>query len=175
MLRGLLPAGTLTNLGLFGNGRAFEYLITKLAAHELPECRALATDMHRELALVIPAFVKRALDERYGLPAAERLAHVRESTARLAPRTGARESSPLVRLVEHDRRPNTRWSRRRFSRTPMLGGRSCVQTPARARSSARGSPPTAASDRREPWSTRSMRSRSSPTSRHIGISTAIAC
>src|SRR6266850_29028 len=29
MLRGLLPAGTLTNLGLFGNGRAFEYLITK--------------------------------------------------------------------------------------------------------------------------------------------------
>src|SRR5712664_1233777 len=27
LLRGLLPAGTLTNLGLFGNGRAFEYLI----------------------------------------------------------------------------------------------------------------------------------------------------
>src|SRR6266446_4820642 len=49
MLRGLLPAGTLTNLGLFGNGRAFEYLITKLAAHELPECRALAGDLHREL------------------------------------------------------------------------------------------------------------------------------
>ena len=33
LLRGLLPAGTLTNLGLFGNGRAFEYLITKMAAH----------------------------------------------------------------------------------------------------------------------------------------------
>src|SRR5205807_7310167 len=102
MLRGLLPAGTLTNLGLFGNGRAFEYLITKLAAHELPECRALATDIHRELALVIPAFVKRALDERYGLPAAERLGRVREVTARLAPRTGAREPSPAVRLLEYD-------------------------------------------------------------------------
>ena len=36
LLRGLLPAGSLTNLGLFGNGRAFEYLITKMAAHELP-------------------------------------------------------------------------------------------------------------------------------------------
>src|SRR5947209_16745233 len=57
MLRGLLPAGTLTNLGLFGNGRAFEYLITKLAAHELPECQALARDLHGELAQVIPAFV----------------------------------------------------------------------------------------------------------------------
>jgi len=102
MLRGLLPAGTLTNLGLFGNGRAFEYLITKLAAHELPECRTLATDLHRELALVIPAFVKRALDVRYGLPAAERLGRVREAMAKLAPRAGAKESGPIVRLLEHD-------------------------------------------------------------------------
>ena len=102
MLRGLLPAGTLTNLGLFGNGRAFEYLITKLAAHELPECRAMAEDLHRELTLVIPAFVKRALDERYGLPAAERQARVRDATARLAPQTGAHESAAAVRLLEHD-------------------------------------------------------------------------
>src|SRR5216684_2751316 len=102
MLRGLLPAGTLTNLGLFGNGRAFEYLITKLAAHELPECRTLATDLHRELSLVIPAFVKRALDERYGAPSAERLVRVREATARLAPTTTSGESAPSVRLIEHD-------------------------------------------------------------------------
>src|ERR1700687_6086299 len=86
LLRGLLPAGTLTNLGLFGNGRAFEYLITKMAAHELPECRQVATDLHRELALVIPAFVKRALDERYGRPSAERMARIRQATATLAPR-----------------------------------------------------------------------------------------
>ncbi len=102
MLRGLLPAGTLTNLGLFGNGRAFEYLITKLAAHELPECRTLAADLHRELELVIPAFVKRALDDRYGKPAAERMARVRESTAKLAARIGAGGSGPSVRLLEHD-------------------------------------------------------------------------
>src|SRR5204862_5452714 len=85
LLRGLLPAGTLTNLGLFGNGRAFEYLITKMAAHELPECRRLATDLHRELSLVIPAFVRRALDERYGMPAAERIEHVRESVKGMVP------------------------------------------------------------------------------------------
>ena len=102
MLRGLLPAGTLTNLGLFGNGRAFEYLITKLAAHELPECRALAIDLHRELGLVIPAFVKRALDDRYGTPSADRLRRVREGTGKLAPRTGAVDSGPSVRLLEHD-------------------------------------------------------------------------
>src|SRR5579864_3941075 len=77
LLRGLLPAGTLTNLGLFGNGRAFEYLITKLAAHDLPECRRLATALHRELSLVIPSFVRRALDDRYGRPAAERISRIR--------------------------------------------------------------------------------------------------
>jgi thymidylate synthase ThyX len=113
LLRGLLPAGALTNLGLFGNGRAFEYLITKLAGNELPECRRLATDMHRELALVIPAFVKRALDERYGRPSAERMARIRETTAAMArrgdvePSTGPSvaeraQGAPSVRLVEFD-------------------------------------------------------------------------
>jgi thymidylate synthase ThyX len=103
LLRGLLPAGALTNLGLFGNGRAFEYLITKMAAHELPECRRLAADLHRELALVIPAFVKRALDDRYGRPAAERMAKVRSATASLAPHGSlAPAAGPSVRLLEFD-------------------------------------------------------------------------
>jgi thymidylate synthase ThyX len=110
LLRGLLPAGALTNLGLFGNGRAFEYLITKLAAHELPESRRVAADLHRELSLVVPAFVRRALDDRYGLPAAERMARIRERVKGIA----AQSPSPLagegrgggvapgVRLVEYD-------------------------------------------------------------------------
>lgn len=102
LLRGLLPAGTLTNLGLFGNGRAFEYLITKLAAHELPECRRLAEDMHRELAMVIPSFVKRAIDEKYGRPAAEHMVRARERTAKLARRDRVAAMAPSVRLIEFD-------------------------------------------------------------------------
>ena len=102
MLRGLLPAGTLTNLGLFGNGRAFEYLITKMAAHELPECQRLARDLHRELEMVIPSFVKRALDERYGMPAAERMARVREAMSKLGKRSREPASGPSVRLIGHD-------------------------------------------------------------------------
>jgi thymidylate synthase ThyX len=104
LLRGLLPAATLTNLGLYGNGRAFEYLLTKLAASDLPECRGLAGELHAELAQVIPAFVRRALDERYGGPAAEYLAGARRRVAALAPRDAGRPapSGPEVRLVEHD-------------------------------------------------------------------------
>jgi thymidylate synthase ThyX len=103
LLRGLLPAGTLTNLGLFGNGRAFEYLITKLSANELPECRRLAEDLHRELEQVIPAFVKRALDERYGRPAAERLVKLRQDVGKLSMHGSThRVDAPYVRLVGHD-------------------------------------------------------------------------
>jgi thymidylate synthase ThyX len=110
LLRGLLPAGTLTNLGLFGNGRAFEYLITKMAGHELPECQRLAGDLHRELSLVIPSFVRRALDEKYGRPAAERLAKLRDRVQRLAkaspsPLAGEGRGGgfgPAVRLVDFD-------------------------------------------------------------------------
>ena len=105
LLRGLLPAGSLTNLGLFGNGRAFEYLVTKMAAHELPECRRLAVALHGELSLVIPSFVRRALDDRYGRPAVERMRRVREKVKGLAPAlalSAEQEGEPAVRLLDFD-------------------------------------------------------------------------
>ncbi|HLD75372.1 MAG TPA: FAD-dependent thymidylate synthase, partial [Candidatus Norongarragalinales archaeon] len=64
-LRGLLPAGTLTNVGMYGNGRAFEYLLLKMYASPLSEAQQVASSMHAELEKVIPSFVKRAND-RYG-------------------------------------------------------------------------------------------------------------
>jgi thymidylate synthase ThyX len=63
IIRVLLPASTLTNVGLFGNGRGFEYLLTKMTAHPLREMPMLAISMHQELGKVIPSFVKRAMDQ----------------------------------------------------------------------------------------------------------------
>ncbi|HUJ74222.1 MAG TPA: FAD-dependent thymidylate synthase, partial [bacterium] len=59
-LRGLLPAATLTNLGLYGNGRFFEALLVRLQAEPLAELRSLAQGMLRELAKVMDSFVWRA-------------------------------------------------------------------------------------------------------------------
>ena len=64
-LRGLLPASTLTNLGITGNGRAFEYLLSTMFASNLKEIKMLASQLHSELNLVIPAFIRRAND-KYG-------------------------------------------------------------------------------------------------------------
>jgi len=65
ILRGLLPASTLTNVGITGNGRAFEYLLTILGSSELREEQDLASKMKKELDTTIKSFVRRA-DDKYG-------------------------------------------------------------------------------------------------------------
>lgn len=59
-LRGLLPTGTLTNMGVYGNGRFFDYLIHKLHCHNLAEMQEIGKKTYEELAKVIPSFVRRA-------------------------------------------------------------------------------------------------------------------
>jgi thymidylate synthase ThyX len=65
ILRGLLPASTLTNVGITGNGRAFEYLLTILSASELDEEQNLASKIKKELDSTIKSFVRRS-DDKYG-------------------------------------------------------------------------------------------------------------
>lgn len=59
-LRGLLPAGTLTNMGIFGNGRFFESLIHKLHCNNLQELQDIGKSAYEELNKVIPSFIRRA-------------------------------------------------------------------------------------------------------------------
>ncbi len=62
-LRGLLPAGTTSNVGLFGTGQAFEALLLRMFANPLAEVQACARLMLAELRQVIPAFLTR-IDQR---------------------------------------------------------------------------------------------------------------
>ncbi len=59
-LRGLLPAGTLTNMGIYGNGRFFDQLIHKLNCQNLAELQDIGKRSYEELAKVIPSFIRRA-------------------------------------------------------------------------------------------------------------------
>ena len=60
VMRSYLPGATLTNLGVFATGQAFEHLLNRLFSSPLAECRGLGTAMHGELEKLIPSFVKRA-------------------------------------------------------------------------------------------------------------------
>jgi thymidylate synthase ThyX len=58
-LRGLLPAATVSNVGIYGTGQAYEALLLRMRAHPLSEVRSCADLMLTELRKVIPAFLKR--------------------------------------------------------------------------------------------------------------------
>lgn len=58
-LRGLLPAATISNLGIYGTGQAYENLILRLKAHPLLEMNEYANLMLTELRKVIPSFLER--------------------------------------------------------------------------------------------------------------------
>jgi len=61
--RCVLPASTLTNMGIYGNGRFFTKLITTLKSGELEEEKERGFEIERELQKVIPTFIKRNEDD----------------------------------------------------------------------------------------------------------------
>src|SRR5437762_3590325 len=59
LLRGLLPAASLSHVGIFASGQAYEQLLLRLLASPLPEAREVGTMILEELQQVIPSFVAR--------------------------------------------------------------------------------------------------------------------
>jgi len=58
-LRGLLPAATRSNVGIYGTGQAYEALLLRMRAHSGVEIRECADLMLTELRKVAPAFLTR--------------------------------------------------------------------------------------------------------------------
>jgi thymidylate synthase ThyX len=99
-LRGLLPAATLSNLGIYASGQAYEALLIRMRAHPLTEAREYADLMLAELRRVIPAFLRRVdLPERGGAWSdylAETAREMEELAARLTPAPDPRAEVTLV-------------------------------------------------------------------------------
>jgi thymidylate synthase ThyX len=77
-IRILLPAATLTNVGLFGNGRAFQHMLSHLYSHPLPEMRRLAGEAHVALNQIIPRYVERACPNNYWVSIREQMDQLAE-------------------------------------------------------------------------------------------------
>ncbi len=73
-LRGLLPAATRSNVGIFASGQAYEALLVRLIAHPLPEAREAGASILAQLRTVIPAFLTRVDRPDRGLRHARYLA-----------------------------------------------------------------------------------------------------
>jgi len=99
VLRSYLPAATLTNVGIFGVGQAFEYLLSKLYSHELGEAKELAGAIHGELNQLIPSFVKRARADEYLIGTAA----ATKAMARDALQAVSADTNDAVALIDYDR------------------------------------------------------------------------
>src|SRR5580700_9257928 len=82
-LRGLLPAASLSNIGIYGTGQAYEQLLLRMRLHPLPEARHYADMMLVELRKVIPSFLQRVDVAARGGAWSEYLATTRDQTARV--------------------------------------------------------------------------------------------
>jgi thymidylate synthase ThyX len=65
LLRYLLPAATLTNLGMTINGRALEHLLTKMLSHPLQEVQQLGVLLKDEAVQIMPTLLKYAQPNAY--------------------------------------------------------------------------------------------------------------
>ena len=98
-LRGLLPAATVSNVGIYGSGQAWEQLLLRMRAHPLAEVRECAAALLVELRRVIPAFLTRVdLPDRGGAWSAY-LADTRAATAAAAARVLATSEAEAARAL----------------------------------------------------------------------------
>jgi thymidylate synthase ThyX len=105
LLRGLLPASSLSHMGIFATGQTYEQLILHLLAHPLPEARRYGQMILEEIKGVMPSFVARvARPERGG----EWIRHLESRTQAgerwatrlgLSDQLGEQEKGPSVRLL----------------------------------------------------------------------------
>src|SRR5947209_18408854 len=104
-VRGMLPAASLSNVGIYGTGQAYEALLLRMRAHPLPEVRRYAQMMLDELRVVIPSFLKRVdRPDRGGAWSAyieERRERTADMTAHLLDGEEP-EPRPSVTLVDFD-------------------------------------------------------------------------
>src|SRR5256884_2446475 len=103
LVRGLLPAATLSHVGIYGSGQTYEQLVLHLLAHPLAEARSYRNLLLEELQKIIPSFVVRVPREDRGGRWIEFLRERREAAdtaaARLGLDAGEPASAPSVRLL----------------------------------------------------------------------------
>ncbi|MDQ6796992.1 MAG: FAD-dependent thymidylate synthase [Actinomycetota bacterium] len=104
-LRGLLPAASLSNVGIYGTGQGYEALLLRMRAHPLPEARSYAELILGELRKVIPSFLTRVDRPERGGEWSAHMAATNEATAEVARSLFAGievEPRPSVTLVDFD-------------------------------------------------------------------------
>jgi thymidylate synthase ThyX len=102
-VRGLLPVSTLSNVGIYGTGQAYEMALVRMQASPVQEVRRYGTMMLGELRHIIPSFLTRVDLEERGVRWSRYLADVRDDLESMADRLGPpSDTGPSVTLTDWD-------------------------------------------------------------------------
>ena len=101
-VRGMLPVATLSNVGIYGTGQAYEMALVRMQASPLREVREYGEMMLEELRKIIPSFLTRVDLEDRGVLWSEYLADVRSKLEQLAPDSDPTDLGPSVQLTDWD-------------------------------------------------------------------------
>ena len=105
-VRGILPSASLSNVGIYGTGQAYESMLIRMRAHPLPEARDYAELILRELRKVIPSFLTRVdlpdRGEEIGAYQADSRERLEELGEHFFPDHLPVENAPLVDLTDFD-------------------------------------------------------------------------
>jgi thymidylate synthase ThyX len=105
LLRGLLPASSLSHMGIYATGQSYEQLILHLLAHPLPEARAYGRMILDAIKAVMPSFVARVERPDRGGEWSAYLEQRERAAQRWAARLGLDRPEPSdrpsVRLLSH--------------------------------------------------------------------------
>jgi thymidylate synthase ThyX len=102
-LRGLLPAATQSNVGIYGTGQAYEAMLLRMRAHPLAEVRDTADLILADLRKVIPAFLTRVDQPERGGCWSRYLAETRDRAIEAAARlTTGVEAAPAAEVTLTD-------------------------------------------------------------------------
>ena len=102
-VRGLLPISTLSNVGIYGTGQAYEMALVRMQANPLAEVRQYGEMMLSELRKIIPSFLTRVDLEDRGAKWSQYLARVRDDLEVHGARLGMPDDpGPSVTLTDWD-------------------------------------------------------------------------
>ena len=104
LLRGLLPAASLSHVGVFASGQAYEQMLLRLLSSPLPEAREYGSMILGELQKVMPSFVARVDRPDRGGEWMSYLSETRSAADTWAGRLGLdrrseEDAGPSVRLL----------------------------------------------------------------------------
>ncbi|HSJ83930.1 MAG TPA: FAD-dependent thymidylate synthase [Acidimicrobiia bacterium] len=102
-VRGLLPVSTLSNVGIYGTGQAYEMSLVRMQASPLLEVRDYGSMMLGELRKIIPSFLTRVDLEDRGVRWSQYLSQVRSDLeGEASALAGPSDIGPSVTLVDWD-------------------------------------------------------------------------